>query len=45
MIVVFGISGEYNENPRDMSLTAPSGYTLAAFSNQHNGSEFDRSAL
>ena len=39
MIVVFGISGEDEENPRDMSLTAPSGYTLAAFSNQHNGSE------
>ena len=41
MIVVFGISGEDESNPRDMSLTAPSGYTLAAFSNQHNNSEGD----
>lgn len=37
MIVVFGVSQEDEENPQDMTLTAPSGYTLAAFSNQHNG--------
>jgi len=39
MIVVFGVSQEDEENPQDMTLTAPSGYTLAAFSNQHNNSE------
>jgi hypothetical protein len=39
MIVVFGASTEDDEDPQDMTLTASSGYTLAAFSNQHNNSE------
>ena len=46
MIVVFGISGEDEETPQNMSLTAPSGYTLAAFSNQHNnGSGCNKTAI
>lgn len=39
MIVVFGVKQEYQNNPQDMTLTAPSGYTLATVSNQHNNSE------
>ena len=39
MIVVFGINQADQSNPQNMTMTAPSGYTLAAFSNQHNNSE------
>lgn len=39
MIVVFGVNQDDQFNPQDMTMTAPSGYTLATFSNQHNGSE------
>lgn len=39
MIVVFGVNQEDAYTPQNMTLTAPSGYTLAAFSNQHNNSE------
>ena len=32
MIVVFGVNQEDAYTPQNMTLTAPSGYTLAAFS-------------